>query len=135
MLRKFKITVNNEIYEVEVEEITEAGATPAPAPQPVQTAKPAAEAKPAPQPASQPAPQPAKTPAGGGQQVVAPLPGSVLNILVNVGDKVTAGQTVLILEAMKMENEIAAPVSGTVTSLLVSKGQTVNTNEVLMTIE
>lgn len=134
MIRKFKITVNNEVYEVEVEEITEGGAVqppaaPAPAPRPVQATQPAVESKPAPAPAPTP-----KTP-GSGQQVVAPLPGNVLNILVNVGDKVTAGQTVLILEAMKMENEIAAPISGTVTSLLVSKGQTVNTNEALLTIE
>ncbi|NLL18853.1 MAG: biotin/lipoyl-binding protein, partial [Clostridia bacterium] len=84
-------------------------------------------------PASPPASP--KAASGAGQQVVAPLPGVVLNILVNVGDKVSAGQTVIILEAMKMENEIAAPVSGTVSSLLVSKGQSVSTNEALLTIE
>jgi biotin carboxyl carrier protein len=134
MLRKFKVTVNDEVYEVQVEEIIEGGAAAAPSSQVI---KPAPQPAPISKPAATPAPPPAnaKAASGTGQQIVAPLPGVVLNILVNVGDKVSAGQTVIILEAMKMENEIAAPVSGTVSSLLVSKGQSVNTNETLLTIE
>lgn len=133
MLRKFKVTVNNEIYEIQVEEIVEDGT--------LLTSTAPIEKTPITLPQSAPAPAPpqantsVKQTSGTGHPVVAPLPGIILNILVNAGEKVTAGQTVLVLEAMKMENEIAAPVTGTVTSLLVSKGQNVNTNETLLTIE
>lgn len=132
MLRKFRVTVNNETYEVLVEEVTENNQ-----PAPAATAAPPAPPTPppsssAPAPAAAPATPPAK---GEGQSVVSPLPGVVLSINVKVGDQVTAGQTVVILEAMKMENEIPAPINGTVTSILVSKGQSVNTNDVLLTIK
>ncbi|HHY59486.1 MAG TPA: biotin/lipoyl-binding protein [Clostridia bacterium] len=132
MLRKFKVTVNNETYEVLVEEVTENN-QPAPA---ATAAPPAPPTPPPPSSAPAPAAAPATPPAKGeGQSVVSPLPGVVLSINVKVGDQVTAGQTVVILEAMKMENEIPAPINGTVTSILVSKGQSVNTNDVLLTIK
>ena len=66
--------------------------------------------------------------------VNSPLPGTVLKIFVKEGDKVTAGQKVVLLEAMKMENEIMAPKAGTVTQVLVSKGSTVDTGAALVVI-
>ena len=62
------------------------------------------------------------------------MPGNILDIKVNVGDRVEANQCVVVLEAMKMENEIVAPVDGTVSSILVNKGDTVNSNDVIATI-
>lgn len=135
MLRKFKVTVNNEIYEVLVEEIVDNNPHVTSSTPQTKTQAPSSPSAPPPTaaPSSTPAaPAPAK---GEGQGVVAPLPGTILDIKVKSGDQVTAGQTVVILEAMKMENEIAAPISGTVTSILVSKGQNVNTNDILLTIK
>ena len=66
--------------------------------------------------------------------MTAPMPGNVLDVKVAVGQAVAAGETVVILEAMKMENEIPAPVAGTVTAILVQKGATVDTDAVLVTL-
>ena len=82
---------------------------------------------------SAPPPQAAST-AGSGDAVTAPIPGSVLEILVKEGDKVEAGQTVVKMEAMKMENEINAPVAGTISSILVSVGDAVNQGQKLVEI-
>lgn len=95
----------------------------------VADAQPAAAA-PAPAPAAAPAPAP--QPAAGANCVVAPLPGTVTEVLVKVGDKVTAGQTVLKLEAMKMENAITAEGSGTVKAVRVQKGAQVQGGDVLI---
>lgn len=73
--------------------------------------------------------------ATGRQQVVAPMPGKVIRVLVSVGDKVEAGQGLLVVEAMKMQNEIRSPKSGTVDRLLVVEGQPVNAGEVLAWVE
>lgn len=141
MSKKFRITVNGESYEVEVEDLggdTPVARRPAPAavaaapavsvPQP-KAAAPAAAAPKAPVAA------PAAKPVAAGQgSVTAPMPGTVLDLKVKEGDQVKAGDTVLILEAMKMENEIAAPVSGTVKSIHVTKGAAVNPGDVLLTI-
>ena len=127
-MKRFSVTVNGKAYDVAVEEIT--GAAPAPvaaAPAPV-----AAAPAPAPAPA---APAPAAAPvAGAGEKVQAPMPGTILDIKVAVGDTVSRGQTVVILEAMKMENDIVASCDGKITSILVSKGDTVNSDDVLVTI-
>ena len=80
------------------------------------------------------APAPAAAPAGAGEQVTAPMPGNVLDVVVSVGAKVAAGDTVVVLEAMKMENEIVAPCDGTVTSISVKKGDVVDTDAVLFTV-
>lgn len=69
-----------------------------------------------------------------GEKVQAPMPGTILDIKVAVGDTVSRGQTVVILEAMKMENDIVASCDGKITSILVSKGDTVNSDDVLVTI-
>lgn len=82
---------------------------------------------------AQPAPQPA-APAGAGMAVRAPLPGTVVAVAVTNGQAVKKGQTVVVLEAMKMENNIAAECDGTVTAVCVNKGDTVQTGAVLLTI-
>jgi len=128
MKKKLRITVEGKTYEVEVEEIT-VGGTPVQRPAAVEQ-KPAAQAA---QQAEQ-TQKPAKPSAVGGETLPAPIPGKILSIKVQEGQEVKAGQVVLILEAMKMENEITAPVDGQIKEILVSEGQSVNTGEALFTI-
>lgn len=118
-MRKFLVNVNGTSYEVEVEEIA-AGAAPAAAPAPV-AAAPAA------------APAPVAAPAGAAS-VTAPMPGNILDVKVKVGDVVSENTVVVLLEAMKMENEIFAGVNGKVTAVNVAKGATVNSGDVLVVI-
>ncbi len=124
-MRTFNVTVNGQTYEVSVEEVAQ-GSAPAAAPVAAAPAAPKA----APKPAAKPAPA-----AGSGTPVKAPMPGTILDVKVRVGDTVTNGQAICVLEAMKMENEIPAPKAGKVTSILASKGNSVNTGDVLATIE
>lgn len=148
MMKNFRVTVNGYSYDVQVEEVG-AFATPArvaaPAPAPV-AAAPAPAPTPAPAPAasapaaSAPAPAPAASsaPVGGTEgniKVNAPMPGTVLDIKVNIGDSVSENQVVLILEAMKMENEIVTPAAGKISSINVSKGDTVNSGDVMITVQ
>jgi len=121
-MRKFIVNVNGNSYEVEVEEVGGAQAA-APAQAPVQAAAPTQAPKAAPA---------AQAPAGG-TPVKAPMPGNVLDIKVSNGQAVKEGDLVVILEAMKMENEIFAPCDGTVT-VVASKGATVNTGDVLISL-
>lgn len=88
----------------------------------------------APVTAAAPAPAPAPVEAGSGAKVLAPLPGTVTEVCVKVGDAVAMGDTVVVLEAMKMQNNIEAENAGTVTSVLVSKGDTVMEGAPLITI-
>lgn len=123
---KYIVTLNSKNYEVEVEE-TDAvitAVTAAEAPAPAAKALPDKAA-----PAAEPSVQ-----AGEGTQVLSPMPGTVLELNVSVGAAVRAGDTLLILEAMKMENEIVSPGNGTVKQLLVSKGASVGTDDVLAVI-
>ena len=124
-MRTFNVTVNGQTYEVEVEEV---GAASGAAPVRTAPAAPAAPKAAAPKAAP-------KAAAGDGTPVKAPMPGNILDVKVKPGDKVTSGQTLCVLEAMKMENEIPAPQAGTVTSVLVTKGATVETGETLVTIQ
>jgi len=143
-LRKFKIKVNGEIYEVEVEEIggnPGCYAAPAPTPAPAAALPPTpVDATPAPAPAASPgfvapAHKPAVPAAGGGAGAIcAPMPGIILDIKVNVGDVVNVGDFLLILEAMKMENELTADRVGTVKEIKVTKGQSVNGGDPLVVI-
>lgn len=128
-MKNYRITVNGNVYDVQVEEM---GASSAAAAAPVAAPAPAA----APTAAPAPAPAPAAAPAAGGSgtKVPAPMPGTVLDIKVNVGDKVSANQVVAVLEAMKMENDIVTPVAGTVTAVNASKGQAVNSGDALITV-
>lgn len=132
-MKKFNITVNGKSYEVDVEEI---GGVMASAP----VSRPAAPASTPAAPAATPAPaakQAAPAPAAplaGGETVTSPMPGTILDIKVNVGDTVASGAVLVILEAMKMENEIMAPTAGKVVSINVSKGASVNSGDVLVVI-
>ena len=143
---KYQVKVDGKVFEVEVEKVgggyaslTPASLTAAPAapaaPAPQAAAPAPAPAAPAPQAAPAPAPAaPAAAPAGGAGDVVAPMPGTVLKVNVNNGDTVASGDVILILEAMKMENEIVAPCAGTVT-LNVKAGETVDTDAVLASVQ
>jgi biotin carboxyl carrier protein len=113
IMRKYNVNVNGTAYEVTVEEV-KGGAAPAPAP------------------AAAPAPAPAA--AGSGEPVNSPMPGTILDVKVAAGQAVKSGDVLMILEAMKMENEIMAPKDGTVTSVAVSKGASVESGALLCTI-
>lgn len=126
------VTVNGTDYKVELADAVPAPAQQAvrPAPQTVSAVTPQATA---------PAPQAAQTatasaPQGKGEVVTAPLPGVILDIKVKVGDVVKAGQTVAVLEAMKMENEIESTASGTVTAVNAGKGDSVLEGAAIITI-
>ena len=112
---KANVTVNGKTYEVELDRPAKPAVS-----KPV--ARPAAAA-PTAAPAAAPAPKAA--PAAGGAGIKAPLPGVILDIKVKVGDAIAKGQTVAILEAMKMENNINADREGTVVSINVDKGQSI----------
>ena len=128
---KYKVTLNGRTYEVEVEAgkamlLAEYEAV---APAPVAAAPAAA---PVAAPAAAPAAAPVVT--GAGDAVTAPMPGNILKVNVQNGQAVKEGDVLLVLEAMKMENEIMAPKAGTVTQVLVSKGSTVDTGAPLVVI-
>ncbi|NLT94217.1 MAG: acetyl-CoA carboxylase biotin carboxyl carrier protein subunit [Clostridia bacterium] len=130
-MRKFNVTVNGKTYEVEVEEI---GGLPSPTKvAPVSTPKVNAPAPvaPAPQIVEQTKPS---APISGGEKVTAPMPGKVLRIVKTEGNIVKAGEVVLILEAMKMENEITAPIDGSIKQMATHEGAAVNPGDVLFVI-
>ena len=128
-MKKFNITVNGTAYEVEVEEVRAAGAAaPAAAPK---AAAPAAAPKAAAPAAPAAAP---KAAAAGERSVDAPMPGKIVEVKVSVGQSVKAGDTLLILEAMKMQNEIPAVSDGTVSAISVSAGQSVKAGDPLVTV-
>ena len=141
---KYKVTLNNRTYEVEVEQgeamlvdeyeaFAPAAAAPAPAPAAPVAAAPAAAA---------PAPAPAAAALAAGEVVKSPMPGNILKINVTLGQKVKEGDVLIVLEAMKMENEIVAPkagsvaqiAGGTVAQIVVSKAQVVETGTPLVVI-
>ena len=129
MLRKFKIAIDGKEYLVEMEEI---GGVP----QPVQAPVAAAPAAPVAAPAEQAAPAPAAAPvsAASGDAMTSPMPGTILRVLVNIGDEVKENQPLMILEAMKMENEVVANHAGKVAGIHVNQGQVVNAGDALITI-
>ena len=132
---KYKVTLKNKVYEVEVEQgeamlIDEYDAVaPVPAAAPV-AAAPVAVAPAAAAPAAAPAP----AAVAAGDAVKSPMPGNILKILVTQGQQVKEGDVLIILEAMKMENEIVATKSGSVAQILVTKGQVVETGSPLIVI-
>ncbi len=123
-MKYYNITVNGVAYSVSVEE-TAAGAAPVAAP-----------AAPVAAPAAPAAAPKAAAPAGaaGAVAVKAPMPGNILDVKVAAGASVKAGDVLVILEAMKMENEIVAPQDGTVASINVHKGDTVNSGDTLVSM-
>ena len=129
---KYKVTLNGRTYEVEVEAgkamcVAEYEAY-APAAAPVAAPVAAAVAAPAAAPAA------AGVTVSGGESVNAPMPGNILKVNVSVGQTVKAGQVLVVLEAMKMENEIMAPCDGVVSAVPVAKGAAVNTGDLLVAI-
>lgn len=122
-MKKFSVTVNGTVYDVEVNEVKAGGAAPAPA------AAPVPKAAPAPAPAAAPAPKAAAPVAAGATTVKAPMPGKILSVAVSAGQAVKKGDLLLVLEAMKMQNEIYAPQDATVSEVRVSANQTVATGE------
>lgn len=128
---KYKVTLNGKTYEVEVEhgkavlldEYEALAPAPAAAPVPVAAAPSAAPAAPA-----------APVNLADGETVAAPMPGNIIRVDVAQGDKVKAGQILVILEAMKMENEIVSPKDGTIAQVVTSKGSVVDTGAPLVII-
>ena len=121
-MKNYTITVNGNVYNVTVEEGVTAGA-------PVQAATPVAAPKAAPAPAAAP-----KSAGAGSVKVNAPMPGKVVAVKANAGDTVKKGQVILVLEAMKMENDIVAPADGTVASIDTAVGSAVEAGETLATL-
>ena len=140
-MKKYNITVNGNTYEVEVDEV---GGVPGVVPvaaAPVAAAPAAAAPAPAaaaPAPAAAAAPAKAAAPAApsaDAEIVEAPMPGIILEVLKKPGDAVAESEVVLILEAMKMENEIVAPKDGVVDAITVAKGASVNSGEILFSVK
>lgn len=128
-MKKYNITVNGNSYEVMVEEVSADVATPVAAPAPVAAPKAAAPA-----PKAAPAAPKAQAGAAGAVKVTSPMPGTILEVKVSVGQAVKKGDVVCVLEAMKMENEIPAPEDGTVASVNIQKGASVNAGDLLVSL-
>lgn len=131
-MRQFNVTVNGIAYQVSVDEVGAFAAPVAVAPAPV-AAPVAAPAPVAAAPVAAPAPV-AAAPVAGGTKINAPMPGTILDVRTAAGSTVKKGDILLILEAMKMENEILSPADGTVAQVLVGKGASVNSGDVLVVI-
>ncbi len=114
-MKKYRVNVNGTAYEVEIEEMNGA-----PAAAPV---------------AAAPAAAPAPAASGAGESITSPMPGNILAVNVAAGDMVKKGQVLMVLEAMKMENEIMAPHDGKVTAVAVTKGAAVESGALLCTIQ
>ena len=123
-MKKYRVTVNGSLYEIEVEEMDASAVSAAPA----------AKAAPAPVAPAPVAPAPVAPAPAAGAQIKAPMPGNILDVKVTAGQSVKKGDVLVILEAMKMENEIQAPCDGKVTGVNVRKGDTVETQALLCTI-
>ena len=115
-MKNYRITVNGVAYDVAVEEMGEGAATSAPAP--------AAAPKPAPAAAG-----------AGAVKINSPMPGNILSVKASAGQAVKKGDVLMILEAMKMENEICAPQDGTIASVQVAAGDSVESGDVLVTMD
>ncbi|MDN6836796.1 MAG: biotin/lipoyl-binding protein [Lactococcus lactis] len=124
-MNNYEVEIDGKLYRVTIEEISESERS-----EPKndsQADKPKKETK---QSVEQSQPAPAPT-SGSGQEVTAPMPGNVLKVSVKTGQTVKKGETVVILEAMKMENEIVAPSDGTISAINVKEGQSVESDDVL----
>lgn len=115
-MRTFNITVNGQTYVVDVEEVGGGVRAVAPVAAPVA------------------APAPAPVAVSGGDPVKAPMPGTILDVKVQAGQAVKAGDVICVLEAMKMENEIPAPKDGTIAQVVTAKGASVNAGDTLVVL-
>ena len=144
-MRKYRVNVNGTAYEVMIEEI---GSPSAGSPRtsaehdssPIRPAAPTRASVPAPVPARPAAPAhapeaPAATAPAGGEQITAPMPGNILDVCVSNGQNVKKGDVLMVLEAMKMENDITSPCDGAVQSVGVSKGASVTSGALLCVIQ
>ena len=113
-MKRFLIKINGKTYDAEVEVVGTSASAP--------VAAPAA------------APRAAAPAAGGPANVTSPLPGTVLRLCKNTGDAVAAGEVVMIVESMKMENEVVAPEGGRIASIAVAAGSAINTGDLLFTL-
>ena len=120
-MKRYNITVNGKAYDVAVEEVGGSAA--------------AAPVAAAPVAAAPAAPAPAAAPVADGTKVTAPMPGTILDIKVAVGDTVKSGQAICVLEAMKMENDVKADRSGQISEIFINEGDTVEKDDVLMVID
>ena len=127
-MKKYNITVNGNTYEVIVEEADFDGAVVS---APVVTPVAATTVAPA---APKAAAKPAATATAGGVKVTAPMPGTILEVKVSAGQTVKKGDTLCVLEAMKMENDIPAPQDGVIASVVTTKGASVAAGDVLITL-
>ncbi len=125
-MKNYRITVNGTAYDVAVEELS-AGAVPAAAPA-------AAPAAPVAAPVAAPAAAPAAGGAEGSVKIAAPMPGKILAVKANIGQAVKRGDVVMVLEAMKMENEITAPQDGTIAGINVAVGDSVESGDTLASL-
>lgn len=126
-MKMFRVVVNGSEYKVGIEELAEETVS---RPQVAQAA-PAAPAQAPPKPTVLPAAARADSAVAPGN-IIAPMPGTVLQVMVNIGESVKKGQVLLVLEAMKMENELMAPADGVVQELNVTKGVSVNAGDLLV---
>ncbi len=124
-MKNFRVTVNGNTYDVAVEELSEGTA-----PQPIHQVAPAPKVA----PSVAKVQQPKTTAPASAKKINSPMPGTVLDIKVKEGDTVSKNQLVIVLEAMKMENEIVTPYAGKVASINVSKGAAVNSGDLLLSI-
>ena len=124
-MKRFLIKINGKTYDAELEVLDASAAALAAAPAPAAAPKAAAPAPAAPAAAPK---------AGGPANVTSPLPGTVLRLVKNAGDTVAAGEVVMIVESMKMENEVVAPEAGRIASIAVAAGSAINTGDLLFTL-
>lgn len=126
MIKNYNIVVNGNAYEVQVEELGDNVGS---------VARPQAQINPQPVVKKTTHQKSPSTPVGGSGSILAPMPGTVNDVKVSVGQRIAKGDILLILEAMKMENEILAPADGSVKEIKVTKGASVSSGDLLVTIE
>lgn len=135
-MKRYTITVNGQAYDVQVEENASGAPVAAAAPAPAApAAAPAPTAAPAATAPAAPAAAPAPAPAADAEVVSSPMPGTILDIKVSAGSKVSKGDVLVVLEAMKMENDIVAAHDATVAAVHVQKGDSVESGSALVSLQ